>query len=42
MKAKPTITKAEIAEHFVTLEDMHESLIIRIKEHFANQRAQEK
>ena len=35
MKANPTITKAEIAEHFVTLEEMHESLVKNIKQRFA-------
>ena len=35
MKANPTITKAEIAEHFVTLEEMHEYLVKNIKQRFA-------
>ncbi len=35
MKANPTITKAEIAEHFVTLEEMHEHLVKNIKQRFA-------
>ena len=35
MSAKPTITKAEIAEHYMTLEEMHESLVKMIKDHFA-------
>ena len=26
MSAKPTITKAEIAEHFVTVDQLHEDL----------------
>ena len=34
MKANPTITKAEIAEHFVTLEEMHEHLVKNIKQRF--------
>jgi hypothetical protein len=32
---KQTITKAEIAEHFVTLEEMHEHLVKNIKQRFA-------
>ena len=35
MSAQPTITKAEIAEHFVTLEEMHEQLVKNIKQRFA-------
>ena len=35
MSAQPTITKAEIAEHFVTLEEMHEHLVKNIKQRFA-------
>lgn len=32
---KPTITKQEIAEHFVTVEQLHEDLTHLIHEHFA-------
>ena len=40
MKANPTITKAEIAEHFVTLEEMHEYLVKNIKQRFAERELQ--
>ena len=38
---KPTITKKEIAEHYVTVEQLHEDLTRLIKEHFARKKAQQ-
>ena len=35
MKANPTITKAEIAEHFVTLDQLHDDLVNMVHDYYA-------
>ena len=35
MKANPTITKAEIAEHFVTVEQLHDDLVNMVHDYYA-------
>ena len=40
MATKQTITKAEIAEHFVTVEQLHEDLTNLVHEHFSRAKTQ--
>ncbi len=35
MAQKQTITKAEIAEHFVSVDQLHDELTSLVREHFA-------
>ena len=35
MKEQPTITKAEIAEHFVTVDQLHEDLTNMVHNYYA-------
>ena len=35
MKANPTITKAEIAEHFVTVDQLHDELTNMVHNYYA-------
>ena len=40
MKAKNTITKAEIAEHFVTVDQLHEDLKNLVHDYYAQPHSQ--
>ena len=40
MKANPTITKAEIAEHFVTVDQLHTDLVNMVHDYYAQSHPQ--
>ena len=40
MSAQPTITKAEIAEHFVTVDQLHDELTNMVHDYYAQTHTQ--